>query len=99
MSRIMSLTFVLFAIAVVVSGCNSLESSSVSNIGNEDKTIAARVQQRLDADAVTQYSMVRVKVEYGFATVYGQEPTPDVEAHILSIIKNTPGVKGVETAY
>ena len=99
MSRILSLVIVLSAIVICISGCSSLESGSVNNVGSEDQVIVAHIQQRLEANNATRYAMVHVKSEYGFVTVYGRKPDPGVEDYIISIIKNTPGVKGVETTY
>jgi len=85
-------------LASMTNGCASGRGSYVPSIDREDRALEALVQQRIQADRVARRAMVDVRVEYGFATIRGAEDDPAVLARIASIIRNTPGIKGVDRA-
>lgn len=90
---------VLAVVAALLSnGCATGGGGYVPSIDREDRALEALVEQRIQADRVARRAMVDVRVEYGFATIRGAEDDPAVLARIASIIRNTPGIKGVERA-
>lgn len=100
MKRYIIVLLLLPALAATVlsSGCASGSGGYVSSIDREDLALENLVDQRIQSDGVARRAMVDVKVKYGFATIYGAEEDPVVLARLVSIIRNTPGIKGVEKA-
>lgn len=84
---------------VFVLGCASGSASYVPSIDRKDQALEDLVRERIQMDSTARRAMVNVEVEYGFATIYGNERDPAVLARIVSIIRNTPGIKGVEKGY
>jgi len=99
MKKYAILLITLILVSISLSACNSLSSQKSFDLDSEDKVIEARIHQRLDSDPVVRNHMLRVDVEYGFATIYGRQPAPIVLARIISIVRNTPGVKGVDQSF
>ena len=99
MKKIVESMFILIVGAVALSACSSLNGGSSSALDGEDRIIEARIQQRLESDPVIRSTMVRVDVEYGFATIYGEKPKATVLARIISVVKNTPGVRDVDASF
>lgn len=63
---------------------------------DSDRNLAALVEQRIQNDSVAARAMVRVSVTDGIATIRARDLSPDVMARIISIVRNTPGIRGVE---
>jgi osmotically-inducible protein OsmY len=75
-------------------GCAT--DGDLSIVEREDRTLAALVRERIQMDPVARRAMVNVDVQYGFATIYGDVDNPALLARIISIVRNTPGIRGVE---
>lgn len=99
MRKAISVLTVLVILAVGLSACSSIQQDNFQGMDAEDKALESRVQQRLDAERAIRNTMIQVEVEYGFATIYGPKPPPNVLARIISIVENTPGIKGVDAAF
>jgi len=80
--------------AIMSTGCAT--GGELSIVEREDRALAALVRERIQVDPVARRAMVNVDVEYGFATIHGNVDNPAVLARIISIVRNTPGIRGVE---
>ncbi len=75
----------------LVMGCASLTSADMGS----DAELAAAIQDRLSQDAVTGRAPLGVSVDQGVATLSGSLRDAGARARALSIVRGTPGVRGV----
>lgn len=80
--------------AVVVSGCASLPA--VDGGGDPaDAAVRGRIEQRLSADPVTAPLRLGIQVDDGIVTLSGRIDQAHVRLRAVSIVRGTPGVRGV----
>ena len=77
--------------ASLVMGCANLALPETGS----DAELAEAIQDRLSQDAVAGRSPLGVSVEQGVATLSGSLSDAGARARALSIVRGTPGVRGV----
>lgn len=78
-------------VGLSLAGCASLDTAA----GGTDAEVAAAALDRLAQDTVIGALPVGVSVDQGVATVSGALRDAGARARALSIVRGTPGVKGV----
>lgn len=90
------LAIAAFGLLVSVSGCATKERIA-SNLPEmtEEQAIVNHIQQRLANDPVTARLRLGVQSEDGVVTLSGRIDQSAVRMRAVSIVRGTPGVRGV----
>lgn len=78
----------------LMAGC-ATGSGGGTDPGTSDEAVQTRVVQRLRADLDTAPLNLGVQVEDGVATLSGRIDAPATRMRAVSIVRGTPGVRGV----
>ncbi|HMO04631.1 MAG TPA: BON domain-containing protein [Kiritimatiellia bacterium] len=93
MSRLL-VAWVMMAWAMIGAGCASLPA--LDNGGDpSDTAVRVRIEQRLSSDPVTAPLRLGITVDDGIVTLSGRIDQAHVRLRAVSIVRGTPGVRGV----
>ncbi len=98
--RIWTLSVCLLAfLAVGVVGCGTLTDAlnrrAAADVSEADLRLRQDVLNRLRDDAVTSLHNIGVESRNGMVTVYGSVPDDMTRRRVLSVVRGTPGVAGI----
>lgn len=93
MSRLL-VASMLVVWAVIMTGCASLPALDDGS-DPADAAVRGRIEQRLASDPVTAPLRLGIAVDDGIVTLSGRIDQAHVRLRAVSIVRGTPGVRGV----
>jgi len=86
---------VAFGIFMLFSGCATSNMSLRTDRSDPDSLLTSEIYGRLENDNQPSYAAVGIDVADGVVTVYGTVPSASDRARVLSVVRNTTGVRKV----
>ena len=91
-SLIASIAFGLFMLFL---GCATSSPSLRTNGSDPDASLTSDIYGRLEDDDSLRHIAVGIEVADGVVTLYGTAPSASERARVLSVVRDTTGVKEV----